>query len=132
MNGRMGLPPQAAVSSRCRFASRRARRRIRCAGPGPRAAYEDDPELKAAIGTLASGAFSGADREATQQVLSSILGWDEYLVLADYRSYIDCHDQAVGPAWADRDRWTRMSILNTARSGYFSSDRTVRAEAFTS
>ena len=42
------------------------------------------------------------------------------------RSYIDCHDRAVGPAWADEDRWTRMSILNTARSGYFSSDRTVR------
>ena len=59
-------------------------------------------------------------------VLSSILNWDEYLVLADYRSYIDCHDQAIGPAWADQDRWDRMSILNTARSGFFSSDRTVR------
>ena len=52
--------------------------------------------------------------------------WDEYLVLADYRSYIDCHDQAVGPASADQDRWTQMSILTTARSGFFSSDRTVR------
>ena len=61
-----------------------------------------------------------------EQVISSILNWDEYLVLADYRSYIDCHDRAVGPAWADQDRWTQMSILNTARSGFFSSDRTVR------
>ena len=51
--------------------------------------------------------------------------WDEYMVLADYRSYIDCHDHAAGPAWADQDRWTRMSIMNTARSGFFSSDRTV-------
>ncbi len=50
----------------------------------------------------------------------------EYLVLADYRPYIDCHDRAVGPAWADEDRWTRMSILNRARSGFFSSDRAVR------
>jgi glycogen phosphorylase len=47
------------------------------------------------------------------------------MVFADYRSYVDCHDRA-GPAWADQDRWTRMSILNTARSGFFSSDRTVR------
>ncbi len=99
---------------------------IRHDGYTPRAACEGDPELKAAIDALTSGAFSGGDRQAVEAVLSSILGWDEYLVLADYRSYIDCHDQAVGPAWTDQDQWTRMSILNTARSGYFSSDRTVR------
>ena len=99
---------------------------LRQGGYSPRAACEGDAELKAAIDALTLGTFSGGDREATEQVISSILGWDEYLVLADYRSYIDCHDQAVGPAWADQDRWTRMSILNTARSGFFSSDRTVR------
>ena len=58
--------------------------------------------------------------------VDSLLDWDEYLVLADYRSYIDCQDRAVGPAWADGERWTRMSILNTARCGFFSSDRTIR------
>ncbi len=58
-------------------------------------------------------------------MIDSLLTWDEYMVLADYRPYIDCHDQAVGPTWADEERWTRMSILNTARSGFFSSDRTV-------
>ena len=99
---------------------------LRQGGYSPRAYYEGDPELKAAIDTLTSGVFSGGDRDAVEPVISSILGWDEYLVLADYRSYIDCHDQAVGPAWADQDQWTRMSILNTARSGFFSSDRTVR------
>ena len=99
---------------------------IRQAGYSPRAHYQDDAELKAAIDALASGAFSGGDPDTIEQVVSSILNWDEYLVLADYRSYIDCHDRLVGPAWADEDRWTRMSILNTARSGYFSSDRTVR------
>ena len=99
---------------------------IRQAGYSPRAYYSGDAELRAAIDALASGAFSGGDRDAFSQVLSSIMDWDEYLVLADYRSYIDCHDRAVGPAWADEDRWTRMSILNTARSGFFSSDRTVR------
>ena len=99
---------------------------IRAGGYSPRAWYRDDAELKAAIDALASGVFSGGDRDAFAPVLSSILDWDEYLVLADYRSYIDCHDRAVGPAWADGDRWSRMSILNTARSGFFSSDRTIR------
>ncbi len=99
---------------------------IRQGGYSPRAWYEGDAELKAAIDALASGAFSGGDREAFEPVISSILDWDEYLVLADYRSYIDCHDRAVGPAWTDEDRWSRISILNTARAGFFSSDRTVR------
>jgi starch phosphorylase len=99
---------------------------VRQAGYSPRAYYQDDAELKAAIDALASGAFSGGDRDAFEPVISSILNRDEYLVLADYRSYIDCHDRVVRPAWTDEDKWTRMSILNTARSGYFSSDRTVR------
>ena len=99
---------------------------IRQAGYSPSVFYRGDAELKGAIDALASGIFSGGDPYVFEQVTASILNWDEYLVLADYRSYIDCHDRAVGPAWADEDRWTRMSILNTARSGYFSSDRTVR------
>ena len=99
---------------------------LRRDGYSPRAWYDDDAELKAAIDALTSGVFSGGDHDAVEQVLSSILDWDEYLVLADYRSYIDCHDQAVAPAWTDQDHWTQMSILNTARSGFFSSDRTIR------
>jgi starch phosphorylase len=99
---------------------------VRQGGYSPGAYYRADAELKAAIDALTSGVFSCGDREAFEPVISAILDWDEYLVLADYRSYIDCHDQAVGPAWADQERWTRMSILNTARSGFFSSDRTVR------
>ncbi len=99
---------------------------IRQDGYSPAAYCRNDTELGTAIDALASGAFSGGDRDAFEQVISSILNRDEYLVLADYRSCIDCHDRAVRPAWTDEDRWTRMSILNTARSGYFSSDRTVR------
>jgi starch phosphorylase len=99
---------------------------IRQDGYSPRVFYREDHELKAAMDALARGTFSGGDPYVFEQLISSILNWDEYLVLADYRSYIDCHDRVVGPAWADEDRWTRMSILNTARSGFFSSDRTVR------
>ena len=84
------------------------------------------PSFGPAVDALASGAFTGGDRDAVGPVIDSLLTWDEYMVLADYRPYIDCHDRAVGPAWADQERWTRMSILNTARSGFFSSDRTVR------
>jgi glycogen phosphorylase len=99
---------------------------LRQRGYDPCAYYRDDAELKAAIDAITSGTFSHGDREAFEPIIAPLLQWDEYMVLADYRSYVDCHDHAVGPAWADQDRWTRMSILNTARSGFFSSDRTVR------
>jgi starch phosphorylase len=49
---------------------------------------------------------------------------DPFLVLADYESYVECQDK-VSTAWQDTDAWTRMSILNTARSGKFSSDRAI-------
>jgi glycogen phosphorylase len=94
-------------------------------GYSPHTFYRGDAELKAAVDAIASGAFSGGDREAFEPVTASLFNRDEYMVFADYRSYIDCQDRA-GPAWADQDRWSRMSILNTARSGFFSSDRTVR------
>jgi glycogen phosphorylase len=94
-------------------------------GYSPCTYYRGDAELKAAIDAIASGTFSGGDRAAFEPVIASLLQQDEYMVLADYRSYIECHDRA-GAAWADQDQWTRMSILNAARSGFFSSDRTVR------
>ena len=94
-------------------------------GYSPGTYYHGDAELKAAIDAITSGTFSGGDRAAFEPVIASLLQQDEYMVLADYRSYIDCHDRA-GPAWADQDQWTRMSILNAARSSFFSSDRTVR------
>ncbi|MBK6872865.1 MAG: glycogen/starch/alpha-glucan phosphorylase [Kineosporiaceae bacterium] len=91
----------------------------------PRAYYESDDELRAAIDAIAGGAFSGGDGTVFSSVVESVLGWDEYLVLADYRGYIDAQD-AVATAWRDQDWWTRASILNTARCGFFSSDRTIR------
>jgi glycogen phosphorylase len=95
------------------------------AGYSPDTYYRGDAELKTAIDAIASAAFSEGDRDAAEPVIASLLNRDEYMILADYRSYIDCHDR-IGPAWADQDRWSRMSILNTARSGYFSSDRAAR------
>jgi glycogen phosphorylase len=97
---------------------------LRQGGYAPRTYYERDVELRAAIDALSSGAFSAGDRAVAAPVVDALLGWDEYLALADYRAYVDCQD-AVDAAWQDQDRWTRMSILNTARAGFFSSDRTV-------
>ncbi|MEV6491527.1 glycogen/starch/alpha-glucan phosphorylase [Actinoplanes sp. NPDC051633] len=82
----------------------------------PRDLYEADPELKAAVDLIGSLGFG--------DVVDSILGRDEYLALADYRAYVDAQDR-VDAAWQDPDDWARMSILNTARCGFFSSDRTV-------
>ncbi|MEV4702881.1 glycogen/starch/alpha-glucan phosphorylase [Actinoplanes sp. NPDC049316] len=93
------------------------------AGPyDPRAHYEADPELRAAVDAIASGPFAGPGSAA---VVADLLGRDEYLTMADYRSYVDCQD-AVARAWRDEDGWTRASIRNAARSGFFSSDRTIR------
>ncbi|GIE41273.1 glycogen/starch/alpha-glucan phosphorylase [Actinoplanes lobatus] len=89
-------------------------------GYSPWAYYEGDGELRAALDTLRAGTFG----EAGQRVAGSLLGRDEYLTLADFRSYVESQDE-VDQAWRDPQRWARMSVLNTAHSGFFSSDRTV-------
>ncbi|MEW6585208.1 MAG: glycogen/starch/alpha-glucan phosphorylase, partial [Nitrospirota bacterium] len=57
--------------------------------------------------------------------VDSLLDRDDYLLLADYQSYVDCQDR-VGKAFLDNKRWTYMSILNVARMGKFSSDRSIK------
>ncbi|MEU4688166.1 glycogen/starch/alpha-glucan phosphorylase [Actinoplanes sp. NPDC023714] len=92
----------------------------RIAGYRPREFYDRDEELRQAVDAINAGVFGGVGHE----VADSLLGHDEYLTLADYRAYLECQD-SVEQAWRDPDRWTRMSILNTAHSGFFSADRTV-------
>jgi glycogen phosphorylase len=87
--------------------------------------YRSDIELRAAIDAIADGTFSRGDRELFRPIVDNLLGPDPFMLLADYRSYVDCQDE-VGRAWLDRDRWTRASILNVARMGRFSSDRSIR------
>ena len=87
--------------------------------------YRADDELHAAIDALAGGAFSNGDRELFRPILENLLWSDPYMLLADYRSYVDCQDE-VGRVWRDPERWTRASILNVARMGRFSSDRSIR------
>jgi starch phosphorylase len=85
---------------------------------------QNDDELKGVIDLIASGYFSHGDRELFRPIIDSLLYDDQYTLFADYRSYIDCQDR-VGKAFQDKENWTRMSILNAARMGKFSSDRSI-------
>ncbi len=87
--------------------------------------YERDRELQEVMDLISSGYLSRGDTQLFQPVVASLLYRDEYLLLADYRSYVDRQDE-VGLIFQDKKRWTRMSILNTARMGKFSSDRAIR------
>ena len=94
-------------------------------GYDPMEYYHNDPELRKAIDLIESGHFSNGDRELFRPLVESLKFHDEYMLFADYRPYIECQDE-VARAFVDEDRWTRMSILNSARMGKFSSDRSIR------
>jgi glycogen phosphorylase len=82
-------------------------------------------ELREALDLITSGHFSRGDATMFTPLIDNLLHIDPFLVLADYAAYIACQEQ-VSAAWYETERWTRMSILNTARSGMFSSDRSIR------
>jgi starch phosphorylase len=98
----------------------------KAAGYDPGAVYRENAELRAVIDEIANGFYSPAGQpDMFRPIIESLLVRDEYLVLADYAAYMDAQAE-VDKLWADRDRWTKVSILNTARSGFFSSDRAIR------
>jgi starch phosphorylase len=94
-------------------------------GYQPHAFYEGNPQLKEAIDAIASGVFSPEEPGLFQPLVDHLLGHDTYLLLADYQSYIDCQDR-VSALFREQKKWTQMSILNVARMGKFSSDRSIR------
>ncbi|MXX82715.1 MAG: glycogen/starch/alpha-glucan phosphorylase, partial [Chloroflexi bacterium] len=96
----------------------------RQAGYNPRGVYESNADLREAIDWIAGGVFSSGDSGLFQPIVDSLLHHDEYMLCADFASYLACQRQ-VAAAFADEERWTTMSILNCARSGFFSSDRTI-------
>jgi starch phosphorylase len=91
----------------------------------PKNYYDNDSDLRGAIDRLASGWFSPYEPTLFQPIIDSLLYNDEYLLFADYRAYLECQEQ-VSAAYRDVDNWTRMSILNVARCGFFSSDRAIK------
>ncbi len=99
--------------------------RMKAQGYNPLDIYHANAELKAVIDLIADGYFSGGDRELFRPLVNALLHGDPYMVLADFQSFMDCQSR-VNQAYMDTEQWTRMSILNVARSGKFSSDRTIQ------
>jgi starch phosphorylase len=87
--------------------------------------YNGNQALKDVIDLIRSGFFSRGDAELFRPLIDGLMYHDPYMLLADFQSYVDCQEK-VAAAYRDPEHWTRMSILNTARSGKFSSDRTIR------
>jgi starch phosphorylase len=94
-------------------------------GYNPRPIFEANPMLHEVLVSLSSGEFSRGDRTLFEPLINSLLDRDEYMLLADYQAYVDCQDR-VNAAYKDQELWTRMSILNVARIGKFSSDRAIK------
>ena len=95
------------------------------AGYHPGSYYEENPALRGAIDLIASGAFSHGDPTTFQMIVSDLLDKDRFMVLADYQAYIEAQEK-VDVAYADQEAWSRAAILNVARTGFFSSDRSIQ------
>ncbi len=100
-------------------------RALRQSGYRPYDLYQHDGELREVIDRLQWGEFSRGDRDLFKPILDSLLGYDPYFVLQDFQSYVQCQKR-VSDSFRDRSRWLKMSILNAARMGKFSSDRAIR------
>ncbi len=93
-------------------------------GYHPSSYYETNKTLRHAIDLIASGAFSDGDRTVFEPVVSNLLHEDRFLALADFQAYVDAQER-VDEAYRDPDGWTRKAVLNVARAGFFSSDRSM-------
>jgi glycogen phosphorylase len=100
-------------------------REVKAGGYQPMDLYRSDDTLNEAINQIRSGFFSNGNKELFRPLVDSLFYQDTYLVLKDFESYKNCQYR-VGRLYLDEDRWTKMSILNTARMGKFSSDRSIR------
>jgi starch phosphorylase len=94
-------------------------------GYSPHRIYDENGMLREALDFIVSGELTGGDRELFRPVVGNLLSHDPFMVLADYQDYIECQEQ-VNALWKDAGEWTKKSILNVARIGKFSSDRSIR------
>ena len=98
--------------------------RVQREGYRPEAYIEANAELRAVLDLIASDHIAHGDAEVFRPLVDNLRFSDPFLIVADYAAYVACQEQ-VNAAWKDTERWTRMSIMNTARSGKFSSDRAI-------
>jgi len=87
-----------------------------------------EPELGEVLRLIEQGHFSQGDGELFRPLLQNLTGYDPFFVFADFADYLRAQS-AVSAAWANRTHWNRMSVLNTARTGFFSSDRSIQEYA---
>jgi glycogen phosphorylase len=98
---------------------------LRAQGYRPADYYDKNPELREVIDLVRKGFFSRGDADLFRSLIDTLTWSDPYMVMADFAPYAECQTR-VSEAYLDQDRWTRESVLNSARSGRFSSDRTIR------
>jgi len=98
---------------------------LKSRGYRPQDYYERQAPLREVLDLIASGGLSGGDTNLFRPLGENLTWQDPFLVLADYQAYVACQDQ-VSQLWRDPRAWTRKSILNAARMGKFSSDRSIR------
>jgi starch phosphorylase len=94
-------------------------------GYRPHDIYQRNTALREVLDFIASGALAGGDVKLFDPLVSNLLYQDPFLVLADYQAYVECQER-VSALWRDPQAWTRKAILNVARMGKFSSDRSIR------
>ncbi len=99
--------------------------KLKSTGYNPRKYYEENEDLRTVIDLIGSGIFSSGDTELFRPLIDNLLYQDRFMVLADYQAYVDCQVK-VSEAYQNQDEWVRMSILNAARMGKFSSDRSIQ------
>ncbi|QLB13801.1 starch phosphorylase [Bisgaardia hudsonensis] len=100
-------------------------RKLLAEGYHPRNYYDENEVLKNAIDFLATGKASNGDKTTFNLMLDNLLNHDPFLVFADFESYVDTQ-KYIGEAYLNKDKWVHSAILNTARLGMFSSDRSIR------
>jgi len=98
---------------------------LKAHGYHPNNYYEQNASLREVLDFIASGALAHGDTELFRPLVENLRRHDPFLVLADYQAYVDSQNQ-VSELWHDRAGWTKKSILNAARMGKFSSDRSIR------
>jgi glycogen phosphorylase len=98
---------------------------LKSRGYRPMDYYAANQQLREVIDLIRSGFFTRGDTTLLQPLMDNLLQHDPYMLFADFASYIECQEK-VSAAYRDPEHWTRMAILNTARSGKFSSDRSIR------
>jgi starch phosphorylase len=101
----------------------------KCKSRKPWQIYENNADVREVIDAIGGGVFSNGNKELFQPLVDDLLSEnDQYLLMLDLESYLQCQ-RLVEEVYADEETWTRRSILNVARMGKFSSDRTIKEYA---